>query len=223
MPVSTGFQYLTETYIATQRIDKFLSMPEPPPPVHMRAKPAAAAATAANESPASLAPAGGNAAVGSSQQASEPEVIHQQAGQQHVNGARATPVLQASVGAAGAIGVVLCDHPDGYVELGGADYDWNTNVEEMAAQVGCVTHRLVAHVTGCHLTTYSCLVFLAALVRHSLPRPGPLLVYNCCCWVAVLLCITGGHEPLCLCIGCGYVWQFCQPSKYLDTVHCCEH
>jgi hypothetical protein len=31
--------------------------------------------------------------------------------------------------------VVLCDRPDGYVELGGADYDWNTNVEEMAAQV----------------------------------------------------------------------------------------
>lgn len=85
-----GFQYLTETHIAVQRIDKFLSMPEPPPPVHMRAKLAATAA--AKEAPS-----------------------RQQQG------------LES--------GVVLCDYPDGYVELGGADYDWSTNVEEMAAQV----------------------------------------------------------------------------------------
>jgi hypothetical protein len=44
----------------------------------------------------------------------------------------------AAAAAAAADGVVLCDRPDGYIELGGADYDWNTNVEEMAAQVSAL-------------------------------------------------------------------------------------
>eukprot|EP00878_Enallax_costatus_P014214 GHUV01014868.1.p1 GENE.GHUV01014868.1~~GHUV01014868.1.p1 ORF type:complete len:677 (+),score=122.01 GHUV01014868.1:181-2211(+) len=105
-----GFQYMTETYIAVQRIDKFLSMPEPPPPVHMRAK---SSATAAAQST--------NAT---------------QAGRQSSSGLNtgSRPAQGEGAGTRADSGVVLCDYPDGYVELGGADYDWSTNVEEMAAQ-----------------------------------------------------------------------------------------
>ncbi|KAF6260228.1 P-loop containing nucleoside triphosphate hydrolase protein [Scenedesmus sp. NREL 46B-D3] len=108
-----GFQYMTETYVAVQRIDKFLSMPEPPPPVHMRAAPAAAAAVAAAASGSRT-----NVSTSSSKTGT---------GRPSVDSTRAAA-------AAAADAVVLCGHPDGYVELGGADYDWNTNVEEMAAQ-----------------------------------------------------------------------------------------
>lgn len=95
---------MTETHIAVQRIDKFLSMPEPPPPVHMRAKPVAAAAK--------------DAKVQLQRQSTE-------------------------------TGVVLCDYPDGYVELGGADYDWSTNVEEMAAQVRGYPSPIVWQLAPC--------------------------------------------------------------------------
>ena len=104
----TGFQYMTETYIAVQRIDKFLSMPEPPPPVHMRAKSPAGAAT----QPIT---------------ATQLTSLGPKAGSRLARGQGASTAAEPSV--------VLCDYSDGYVELGGADYDWTTNVEEMAAQV----------------------------------------------------------------------------------------
>jgi hypothetical protein len=143
-----GFQYLTETYIAVQRIDKFLSMPEPPPPVHMRAKPAAAFAgdAAACAPPAgqrisSKADATGRlstdlaeceAAARSTKGSGLMSRVMRKSSEQQ----RESTVLPAAEAAAAAAdGVVLCGYPDGYVELGGADYDWNTNVEEMAAQV----------------------------------------------------------------------------------------
>lgn len=97
-----GFQYMTETVIAVQRIDKFLSMPEPPPPVHMRHRSACGSGKAGGPGAVDV-PADGS----------------------------------GKGGAGGRAGVVMSDLPDGYVELGGADYDWATNVEEMAAQV-CV-------------------------------------------------------------------------------------
>jgi hypothetical protein len=150
-----GFQYLTETYIAVQRIDKFLSMPEPPPPVHMRAKPAAAAAAAGGANPlptssmtsssskvatstpsvdptllfAGAAPAAAAAATSGSKGPGLLSRVTRRSIDQHAQ------QKSAAAAAAAADGVVLCDRPDGYIELGGADYDWNTNVEEMAAQV----------------------------------------------------------------------------------------
>jgi hypothetical protein len=113
-----GFQYLTETFVALQRIDKFLGMPEPPPAVHMRARQARR-----SQSPAAAAGAAGNAVDSSG--------VHKQAlnGQQPPAG-----VVGDSSGSDS--GVVMCDLPDGYVELGGADYDWITNMQEMASQVG---------------------------------------------------------------------------------------
>jgi hypothetical protein len=116
-----GFQYLTETFVALQRIDKFLGMPEPPPAVHMRARQARRPQSPA----AATAPAG---AVG---RAVDSDGVHKQAmnGQQQPMGANIDSKGSDS-------GVVLCDLPDGYVELGGADYDWITNMQEMASQVG---------------------------------------------------------------------------------------
>lgn len=124
-----GFQYLTETFVALQRIDKFLGMPEPPPAVHMRARqqrsqsPAAAAVTAAAPAaapavlPVSKAAGGAIAADGVA------------------NGQQQLAVVAAAADGGSSNGVVVCDLPDGYVELGGADYDWASNIEEMASQV----------------------------------------------------------------------------------------
>jgi hypothetical protein len=143
---SAGFQYLTETYIAVQRIDKFLSMPEPPPPVHMRAKPAAAATAAA----AAAAGPAANVLSSSNKATSGRLSVDSIGAAAAAGGSKGTGLLSrvmrrsidqqgqqksTAAVAAAADGVVLCDQPDGYIELGGADYDWNTNVEEMAAQV----------------------------------------------------------------------------------------
>lgn len=135
--LSAGFQYMTETYIAVQRIDSFLSMPEPPPPVHMQARPAVVITEKTTTAPANTKTAN------------------------HQDSLRHVPTAD-TVGA--AIGdhtscngdfiynddnddhdVVLCDYPDGYVALGGADYDWSTNVEEMAAQVRLWMFTLFMH------------------------------------------------------------------------------
>jgi hypothetical protein len=69
----------------------------------------------------------------------------------------------AAAAAAAADGVVLCDRPDGYIELGGADYDWNTNVEEMAAQVSAsqvvnsvvIVLQATLHFGVCLVTSHS--------------------------------------------------------------------
>jgi hypothetical protein len=142
--VPAGFQYLTETYIAVQRIDKFLSMPEPPPPVHMRAKPAAATAagTAADAVQSSSKTAAASrlstdaeaAAAGGSKGSGLLSHIRRKSTEQQQQQQEGRQVPAGSAAAEGD--VVMCRHPDGYVELGGADYDWNTNVEEMTVQVG---------------------------------------------------------------------------------------
>jgi hypothetical protein len=138
---ATGFQYMTETYIAVQRIDKFLSMPEPPPPTHLYNR-YAAAATGRPGSTGRVAVAGlvqGGAAVPSHRQQQQQRKLVQQPQQQADDIPVADRVDGGGVDAAAAAavanrGVTLSDLPDGYVELGGADYDWNTNVDEMAAQ-----------------------------------------------------------------------------------------
>lgn len=123
-----GFQYLTETFVALQRIDKFLGMPEPPPAVHMRARQARRAQSPA----AAAAVGGGKAATGNG--------VNKQAvnGQQHA----AVVADDSSRGGGSDSGVVMCDLPDGYVELGGADYDWITNMQEMASEVGLQSRSL---------------------------------------------------------------------------------
>lgn len=131
-----GFQYLTETFVALQRIDQFLGMPEPPPAVHMCARqqrssqsPAAAVAVitaaAAVAAPAVLpvSKAAGGAVA--------PDRVAN--GQQQLGVVAAAADGGSSDGSSN--GVVVCDLPDGYVELGGADYDWASNIEEMASQV----------------------------------------------------------------------------------------
>jgi hypothetical protein len=113
---------MAETYIALQRIDKFLSMPEAAPPVHMRAKSAAAPVVGANPPPTS---------------SSSSRATH---GRLSVD----AKLLMAEVAAAADSGV-MCDCPEGYIELGGADYDWNTNVAEMAVQVSRSGCKMLKH------------------------------------------------------------------------------
>jgi hypothetical protein len=144
-----GFQYLTETFVALQRIDKFLGMPEPPPAVHMRARTSAqklsqAAAPAAAVDAAAAAAAAVAAAplaqATAAKQADGAEVLGSNEQKQVVNGkqqqAAKLVVADSSSGSSSQEGgVVMCDLPDGYVELRGADYDWVTNMQEMASQV----------------------------------------------------------------------------------------
>lgn len=147
-----GFQYLTETFVALQRIDKFLGMPEPPPAVHMRARqqsqqvsqaasPAAAVDTPTAAAAAAAAP---EVALGApAAAATQAGVVVTDAGsaeKQPVNGQQQAARVVAGDSSSGSSssqegGVVMCDLPDGYVELGGADYDWVTNMQEMASQV----------------------------------------------------------------------------------------
>lgn len=135
---AAGFQYLTETFVALQRIDKFLGMPEPPPAVHMRAR--KTQQQQASQSPAkasgstAAAVAGINGARGTPITAQQEQEQPQQASIQQ----QPSVVAEGSSSIGGRSspdGIVVCDLPDGYVELGGADYDWTTNVQEMASQV----------------------------------------------------------------------------------------
>jgi hypothetical protein len=149
-----GFQYLTETFVALQRIDKFLGMPEPPPAVHMRARQQAqqpsgaappAAAAAVNAAGATAVTATAAVALAApTAPATEAGVVVADSAQekQPVNGQQQPACVVAGGSSSGDSsqegGVVMCDLPDGYVELGGADYDWVTNMQEMASQVrGC--------------------------------------------------------------------------------------
>lgn len=138
-----GFQYLTETFVALQRIDKFLGMPEPPPAVHMRARQqqrsqspeAGAVVTAAAPAAAAAAPAvlpvskAAGGAVAANGVANS---------QQQLAAVVAAAADGGSSSDSSSDGVVVCDMPDGYVELGGADYDWASNIEEMASQVNAM-------------------------------------------------------------------------------------
>lgn len=150
-----GFQYLTETFVALQRIDKFLGMPEPPPAVHMRARqqppsPAAAAAGPAGEVGKQGQQA---AAAGVGEVPANGATLHTANGQQQQ---LVAGLVQAGKGDSNGSsnGVVVCDLPDGYVELGGADYDWITNMQEMASQVRA--GGLLAHVAWCIHTLLDC-------------------------------------------------------------------
>lgn len=142
--VLAGFQYLTETFVALQRIDKFLGMPEPPPAVHMRSRqqqqqpqsPAARSAGKANPAPAADSAAISNGHGSQVNQEMSPSAEPQSTQQQ--------PSVAAGNGSTGAAdnsnGVLICDLPDGYVELGGAEYDWIINMQDMASQVGELCH-----------------------------------------------------------------------------------
>jgi len=133
-----GFQYLTETFVALQRIDKFLGMPEPPPAVHMRSR----QQQQQEQSPApagkaSPTPAADRAAISNGHGS---QVNQQDSPQAEPQSNQQQPSVAAGSGSTGAAdnsnGVLICDLPDGYVELGGAEYDWIINMQEMASQVG---------------------------------------------------------------------------------------
>lgn len=134
--------------MALQRIDRFLGMPEPPPAVHMRAK-----KKQRQQQPVAAAD---GAAVN---------------GVPHTNGiassAAAAPGGASSDGGGSGSsesGVVECDLPDGYVELGGADYDWITNMQEMAAQV-CLWCDACQTSGGCCEALAGCLIHELAHVQ----------------------------------------------------------
>eukprot|EP00879_Flechtneria_rotunda_P017481 GHRR01018328.1.p1 GENE.GHRR01018328.1~~GHRR01018328.1.p1 ORF type:complete len:1541 (+),score=583.94 GHRR01018328.1:446-5068(+) len=145
-----GFQYMTETWIAVQRIDKFLSMPEPPPPVHMRAKPAAkeeATPETANRATkyAGVSPVASTFAADGRDENDTQGLQQKQQGSQQQQPRQRKPLQwqqwwgrrnQQQRPSTSSENGAATSYPDGYVELGRADYDWNTNVEEMAAQDG---------------------------------------------------------------------------------------
>lgn len=144
-----GFQYLTETFVALQRIDKFLGMPEPPPAVHMRAREQRRSASPAATEPAGVTGSTGkdvNRAVGAVSAAGNGVQKQAANGQHHQQ--KSAVVVGGDSSSGSDNGVVMCDLPDGYVELGGADYDWVTNMQEMASQVRTSVQQLLPHISS---------------------------------------------------------------------------
>jgi hypothetical protein len=121
---------MTETSVAVQRIDAFLSLPEPPPPVHMQP-----AQQQHATDPGS--PAGRRSSSDAPQQRRKfsLELLRGKGPDQrrppHL--ALASHQGQQVLDAAAGAGVTV--YSVGHVELRGADYDWDRNIEEMAAQV----------------------------------------------------------------------------------------
>jgi hypothetical protein len=109
-----GVQYLTELRISLQRIDSFLSLPEPPLPSHrQRAQASSAAAAAAAPAPAEEAGAAVPATAGQQDAAANGSYA----------GSRPQPAA-----AGGRAGTVLQQHADDQLPLGavvlrGADYE----------------------------------------------------------------------------------------------------
>lgn len=117
-----GVQFLAELKVSLKRIDDFLSMPEPPPPTHQREaiREAAAAAAAA-------AAAGGPEGGKQQKPRLSLDVLFGRGG--GGGGATAAPAAVAALesGEGGGAAAV----PVGGLRLGGADYDWSQNIEQM--------------------------------------------------------------------------------------------
>jgi len=151
-----GVQFLAELKVSLRRIDDFLSMPEPPPPTHQRHLPAAlgaggsASATASNGS--------SSAARGASKQlpastpsprklpitASSPQPPAESEQPDHAKRrlsldvlfgrrprSRASCDLDPRTAAEAAEAEAV---PVGGLRLGGVDYEWTRNVEQMGLQ-----------------------------------------------------------------------------------------
>jgi ABC-type multidrug transport system fused ATPase/permease subunit len=143
-----GVQFLAELKVSLKRIDDFLSMPEPPPPTHQRHKDLAAyppALAGPNGSASSGAPAlppaaasAAGAGSGSSLKGSL-EMARQASGEalrrsMDVLFGRSRP--QSRLSDTQARGSMLEEAeaaavPVGGLKLGGADYDWSHNVEQL--------------------------------------------------------------------------------------------
>jgi hypothetical protein len=213
-----GFQYLTETFVALQRIDKFLGMPEPPPAVHMRARqqrsqsPAAAATAAQAVLPVSKAAGGAGAAADGAANGQ----------QQQLAVVAAAAVDGSSDGSSN--GVVVCDLPDGYVELGGADYDWASNIEEMASQVrmcGRIVQRSISQPRKClcvlSVCVHACVCWPVSVLFQlqlwrlpqlhvwcvGLKRVVPVLTHSCASLASSPIPPTGSQRA----------WQAGYPSR----------
>lgn len=102
-----GVQYLAELKVSMTRIDDFLSMPEPPPPTHQRGAEAAAAANGA-------APVAPRKRLSLDLLWRRPEASR----------AASEELPRAAEADGGGV-------PVGGLRLGGADYDWARNIEQM--------------------------------------------------------------------------------------------
>jgi ABC-type multidrug transport system fused ATPase/permease subunit len=114
-----GVQFLAELKVSLRRIDDFLSMPEPPPPTHQRGLDQAAGAAPA---------AGAEAAAAGGRPSAEKRRLSFDAllGRRRSAAANGTGTVLDKEGKSSGVEV-----PVGGLRLGGADYDWSRNVEQL--------------------------------------------------------------------------------------------
>ncbi|GBF93736.1 hypothetical protein Rsub_06068 [Raphidocelis subcapitata] len=105
-----GVQFLAELKVSLKRIDDFLSMPEPPPPTHQRG------AAAANGAAAD----GGGAAP---RKRLSLDLLWRRPGSSRAASGE-VPAAAPEADGGGAV-------PVGGLRLGGADYDWNRNMDQL--------------------------------------------------------------------------------------------